>query len=129
MVPSEFGEPSPQSMTAEKSAGEDVVVSASVKLAARVNGTPVFGDAGVKVTVPAVSLASAITANDVPVTVIGVTTPVSVTDTTTWYVPSSGSVMAGALTVYCAALPFWVMVMPGTGSEKPLGPVMATVAE
>ena len=54
------------------------------------------------------------TAVEAPETVIGSALPSSVTDTTTWYVPSSGSVMSGATTVYWAASPFWVMLAAGT---------------
>ncbi len=52
------------------------------------------------------------TARAAPSTVIGVAPSLSVTNTSSWYVPSSGiaePVMEGAVTVYCAALPFWVM--------------------
>ena len=55
------------------------------------------------------------TANEAPSTVIGVAPPPSVTETTTWYVPSSGSVKLGAVTVNWAALPFWSMLAAGTG--------------
>ena len=74
---------------------------------------------GVKATAaPAVSGASAMTACEAPATVIGVVPLLSVTATTTWYVPSSGSVMAGALTVYWAELPFWVMLAAGTETDE-----------
>ena len=58
---------------------------------------------------------------------IGVAPPLSVTDTTTWYVPSSGSVKAGALTVYWAALPFWVMLAAGDRNDRTCRPELTTV--
>ena len=76
--------PSPQSMLAMKSA---VVATglASVKVATTVvlgSATPVLGVS--RVAGPAVRVASAMTAVEAPVTVIGSALPSSVTATTTW---------------------------------------------
>src|SRR5208337_2753428 len=96
MVPIEFGEPSPQSIVAVKSP-IGAVRLASVKVPTTVaagSATPVFG-AGAKATgAPAASAASAMTAVEAPEAVIGVggKLSLSVTETNTWYVPSSGSV-------------------------------------
>ena len=72
------------------------------------SATPVFPVCST--VAPAVSGASAMVAVEAPETVIGVVPPLSVTDTTTWYVPSSGRVNAGALTVNWLALAAWVML-------------------
>ena len=64
------------------------------------------------------------TADEAPATVIGVAPPLSVTETTTWYVPSSGSVKLGAFTVNWVALPFWVMLAAG---DRPHHEVAARV--
>ena len=70
------------------------------------------------------------TAVEAPSTVIGVAPPLSVTATTTWYVPSSGKVKAGALTVNWAASPFWVMLAAGpVNTTVPAELVTVIVAE
>ena len=61
---------------------------------------------------------------------IGVAPALSVTATRTWYVPSSGSVKAGALTVYWAALAFWVMLAAApVNTTTPAELVTVIVAE
>ena len=102
---------------------------ASVKVPTTVaagSATPVLGVS--RVAAPAVSAASAITATEAPAVVIGVALASSVTDTSTWYVPSSGSVKSGAVTVYWAAVLFWVMV-PTNKWENPLELVIEIDAE
>ena len=81
-MPTEFGEPSPQSMVAVKSlAGAPGL--ASVKLAMPpANDSPVA--AGKSTAGPGVSAASAMTAKERPETVIGVAPSPSVTSTSTW---------------------------------------------
>ena len=71
---------------------------------------------------PAVSGASAMTADEAPSTVIGVAPPLSVTDTTTWYVPSSGNVKLGAFTVNWFASAFWSMLVASIGPTTRLPP-------
>ena len=133
IVPTEFGEPSPQSMMAVKSAGtlNGVGVGESADGAAEEHAGIQRRDQRARLRRSAAH--PAMTASEAPSTVIGVAPALSVTNTSTWYVPDSGIAepgIVGAVTVYCAALPFWVMLaVPGIRVTTPPGLTMSMVAE
>ena len=111
--------PSPQSMVAVKSRRRSggVGIGEGARPRFREESAPcsASGPPGM----PGASGASAMTARAAPATVSGAVALLSVIATTTWYVPARERVKAGALTVYWAASPFWVMVAPGMKVDVP----------